>query len=104
MDARMCKHLEGLFMAERPHHVCWEADIKQSSFKTLDRFAKHFDSKKLIETFRHRWRKKIHHSPNSRTCIELMFTRVNRNHPLFVEHERLVTEMTSLGSDMAPER
>jgi len=101
LDVATCKHLEGLFQTDRPHHVCWEADIKQSGYKTLDRFAKHFDSKKLIETLRQRWSKKIHHSPNIRTCVELMLTKVNRNHPLFLEHERSMLKMAEPGAPVA---
>lgn len=88
MEPRARKYLEPFLGSERPHHICWEVDIKQSHFKTLDRLAKHFDGKRLIETCRKRWRQQIHHSPNYRTCTELLLTRVNRSHPLFLEHEQ----------------
>merc|ERR1711974_471450 len=72
----------------RPHHVCWQAEIKSSGFRSLERLAKHFDGERLIEAFHQRWHKRIHHSPNTRTCMEWLLTKVNRNHPWFVEHER----------------
>lgn len=72
----------------RPHHIFWEAEIKSSGFRTLEKFGKHFGEAKLIETFRQRFHKRIHHSPNTRTCMEWLLTKVNRRHPLFLEHER----------------
>merc|ERR1712100_712978 len=46
--------------------------------------------------------KRIHHSPNTRTCKELLLTRVNRQHKLYLEHERWTKEslISRLGSDL----
>lgn len=69
-----------------PHHIDWMPEIKGCSFKSLEHFARHYDGLRLIEVFKQRWRKQIHHSPNTRTCIELLLTNVNRQQPLFQEH------------------
>jgi len=83
-----CKSQQEQFLREgRPHHVAWSADFKGSGFRTLERLAKHFDSERLIEVFHQRWHKRIHHSFNTRTCMEWLLTKVNRRHPLFVQHE-----------------
>lgn len=117
LSSHVRERLESMLASERPHHNCWEADLKQSTFKTLDRFAKKFDGyrsdarhtedpveqmrqgKRLVETVRQRWRKQIHHTPNTRTCIELMLTRVNRSHPLFIEHEQWAAEVAGPDAD-----
>lgn len=70
----------------RPHHISWDAEIRSSSFRTVDKFAKHFHGERLIEVFHHRWGKRIHHSPNTRTCKEWLLTRVNHQHPLYSAH------------------
>lgn len=75
----------------RPHHVWWEAEIKNSGFRNLERFAKHFSEEKLISSFRQRWFKRVHNSVNVRQCHEWVLTRVYRSHPLFLEHERWKT-------------
>lgn len=72
----------------RPHHVAWRCDVKLSKHKTLERMAKHFHTEKLIHCGHQQWRKRIHHSPNARTCKELCLTLVHRGHPLFLEHAR----------------
>lgn len=60
--------------------------MKSSGFRTLERFSRHFSGERLIETMRQKWRKTIHHSPNVRTCEELLLTRINKRHPLFLSH------------------
>ncbi|CAJ1345807.1 unnamed protein product [Effrenium voratum] len=70
-----------------PHHVSWMPDVKSSCHRSLERMAKHFHSTNLIEVTKQRWHKRIHHSPNTRTCTELLLIGVNRTHPLFQEHE-----------------
>lgn len=82
-----------LLMEGRPQHVHWEAELKNSGFKTLERLSKHFHAARLIETFHQRWRKRVHHSHNSRSCAEWLLTKVNRGHPLFVEHARWQQEL-----------
>mmetsp|Transcript_108216 Transcript_108216/g.304939 ORF Transcript_108216/g.304939 Transcript_108216/m.304939 type:complete len:500 (-) Transcript_108216:45-1544(-) len=77
---------EQFLLKQRPHHVAWSAEVKSSTFKNLERFAKHYDGERLIEVFNQRWHKRIHHSPNTRTCTEWLLVNVHRKHPLFVEH------------------
>mmetsp|Transcript_37179 Transcript_37179/g.105757 ORF Transcript_37179/g.105757 Transcript_37179/m.105757 type:complete len:523 (-) Transcript_37179:52-1620(-) len=72
----------------RPHHVHWQVEIKSSGFKSLERLARHFSGSQLIQAYQQRWHKRIHHSPNTRTCMEWLLTRINRSHPCFQEHER----------------
>jgi len=86
----------------RVHHVPWQkacADLRRSGFKTLEKLGKYFHSEKLIDVFHQRWRKQIHHSPNTRTCKEWLLTRVNREHPLFVEH--MLWRLTALPESTA---
>lgn len=77
---------ERLIAEGRPHHISWDAEIRSSSFRTVEKFAKHFQGERLIEIFHQRWRKRIHHSPNTRTCKEWLLTRVNHDHPLYTVH------------------
>lgn len=82
-----CKAQQEEFLRQRrPHHTAWSAELKGSGFKTLKRLGEHFAGERLVEVFRQRWRKRIHHSPNIRTCQEWLLTKVNRQHPSFVEH------------------
>ncbi|CAK9004434.1 Uncharacterized protein SCF082_LOCUS8179 [Durusdinium trenchii] len=62
-------------------------DVKTSGHRSLERMARHFHNLTLVEVTKQRWHKRIHHSPNTRTCVELLLTGVNRSHPLFLEHE-----------------
>lgn len=80
------------------HHISWMPDVKNSGYRALERMARHFHSINLIEVTKQRWHKRIHHSPNTRTCIELLLTGVNRSHPLFLEHEAWTLEKTTGGS------
>eukprot|EP00435_Cladocopium_sp_Y103_P049835 s1553_g15.t1 len=72
-------------------------DVKTSGHRTLERMARNFHSMDLIEVTKQRWHKRIHHSPNTRTCIELLLTGVNRSHPLFLEHEAWALQKTTGG-------
>ncbi|CAK9095084.1 unnamed protein product [Durusdinium trenchii] len=69
------------------HHISWMPDVKTSGHRSLERMARHFHNLTLVEVTKQRWHKRIHHSPNTRTCVELLLTGVNRSHPLFLEHE-----------------
>jgi len=83
-----CKSQQEKFLQQRrPHHICWDAQLKNSGFKSLQGFARHFASRRLIGIINQRWQKRIHHSPNLMTCQEWLLTKVNRQHPLFVDHE-----------------
>lgn len=81
------------------HHISWMPDVKTSGHRTLERMARHFHSMDLIEVTKQRWHKRIHHSPNTRTCIELLLTGVNRSHPLFLEHEAWALQKTTEGTE-----
>lgn len=82
-----CKSKQEHFLRQnRPHHVQWAPNMKSSGFRTLERFSRHFCGERLIETHNKKWRKTIHHSPNVRTCEELLLTRINKEHPLFLSH------------------
>lgn len=84
-----CRAQQERFLNERcPHHIAWSPDVGSSGFRTVERMFKHFAEARLIEVFHQRWHKRIHHSPNTRTCTEWLMTRVNRNHSAFVEHEQ----------------
>lgn len=83
-----CKSQQEKFLQQRrPHHICWDAQLRNSGFKSLQGFARHFASQRLIGILNQRWQKRIHHSPNLMTCQEWLLTKVNRQHPLFVDHE-----------------
>jgi len=89
---------EQFLRRRRPHHVAWSAELKNSGFRTLERLAKHFGvgQDRLIEIFHQRWQKQIHHTPNTRTCWEWVLTKVNRQHPLWVEHATWRLEVAPL--------
>merc|ERR1712187_1082437 len=56
-------------MRSRPYHVAWhKCDVKCSSFKTLEKMGRCFHSEQLCEIVQERWRNRVHHSPNFRTC------------------------------------
>lgn len=78
---------EQLLKECRPQHISWGCDLRSSGFRTLERLAKHFGAEKLIDILHQCWRQRIHHSLNTRTCKEWVLRKVNRAHPLFVEHE-----------------
>merc|ERR1740121_1575230 len=61
-----------------------------------NRMFKHFAEARLIEVFHQRWHKRIHHSPNTRTCTEWLMTRVNRHHSVFLEHEQWARKVASV--------
>lgn len=78
---------EEFLREQRPHHVAFSIELKGSGFRTLERLGKHYDSENIIEVLHQRWHKQIHNSPNTRTCTEWLLTKVNRAHPLFLEHQ-----------------
>lgn len=111
LEASVCRDLgpaskaqQRCFLREglgRPHHVRWQAEIKISGFRTLERFAKHFSNERLIKTVLEHWHKRIHHSPNVRKCNEWILAFVHRGHPLFLEHARWRSEEAVSGPEAA---
>lgn len=83
----------------RPYHIAWTADVRRSSFDSLQKLAKHFHKTGLIEVVQQRWRKDGHTNPNTRTCQELMLTSVSRSHNLFREHASWAAQA---GHDLLP--
>lgn len=92
MNPKRRENLEAsqrLFLrSSRPQHIVWRPDVKQSSFKNLDRMWKYFHEKKrLIEIHQQRWYKPVgHNKKNTRTCSEYALTKVNREHLLYKGH------------------
>eukprot|EP00927_Polykrikos_kofoidii_P033800 TRINITY_DN28645_c0_g1_i1.p1 TRINITY_DN28645_c0_g1~~TRINITY_DN28645_c0_g1_i1.p1 ORF type:complete len:479 (+),score=70.51 TRINITY_DN28645_c0_g1_i1:109-1545(+) len=79
----------GFFEGRHPRHVHWSTackELSKSSFKTLEKLGRHFNTAKLIEVRVERWRKTVHHTPNTRSCKEWLLINVNRSHPLYLEH------------------
>jgi len=73
-----------------PHHVYWALacrEIGKSGYKSLEKFGKHFHTQRLIEHILQRWQKRIHHSRNTRSCMEWLLTKVNREHALYLDHQ-----------------
>jgi hypothetical protein len=89
-----CARLESSILDEggsaanrNSYHVPWFhacADLRRSSFKTLDRLGKYFRGQRLIDTYNERFKKQVHH--NFRTCQEVLLIRINRQHPLMAQH------------------
>ncbi|CAE8737418.1 unnamed protein product [Polarella glacialis] len=71
----------------KPHHVAMVANVKKSSHQTLERFARHFETLRVIQVNYQRPPTSIPPSPNLRTCRELLLTKVNRSHALFLDHK-----------------
>eukprot|EP00929_Paragymnodinium_shiwhaense_P022226 TRINITY_DN14249_c0_g2_i1.p1 TRINITY_DN14249_c0_g2~~TRINITY_DN14249_c0_g2_i1.p1 ORF type:complete len:354 (-),score=77.34 TRINITY_DN14249_c0_g2_i1:161-1222(-) len=72
-----------------PQHVMWSLDVKQSSFKSLEKMWHHFHTSRLLGATRQRWFKRMKNSHNTRTCCEWLLIKVNTEHPLLAEHEFL---------------
>jgi hypothetical protein len=89
-----CKAQQQRFLQDiLPHHVAWSPDVKTSGFKSLERMGKHFHDEKFIGIFVHTFHKRLHHSPNTRTCREQLLKSVNRQHKLYIEHEAWSNEV-----------
>lgn len=94
---RASRQQDDFLKSRCPHHIAWSlVELKDTSFRTLEKMAKYFDGERLIRVFHQRWRKRIHHSPNTRTCWEWLLTNVKRDHVFFREHE----EWTRIMSDV----
>jgi len=90
-----CKAQQQQFLKDIvPHHIAWSPDVKTAGFRSLERLGKHFHNERLIETYHQTWHKRIHHSPNTRTCQEWLLTLVNRSHKLYTDHLEWVTAST----------
>lgn len=82
-----CAHPPARAAMDRAQHVIWTLDIKQSSFKNLEKMWRHFHSKRVIEAHQQRWFKSMKNGKNTRTCCEWLLTRVNFEHQALVEHD-----------------
>lgn len=72
-----------------PHHVAWPracSDLRHTGFKTLEKMGRHFQAEQLVEVSMQRWRARVHHTPNMRSCKELMLTHIGWQHPLLMAH------------------
>ncbi|CAK0856760.1 unnamed protein product, partial [Prorocentrum cordatum] len=67
-------------------HVVWGLDVRQSSFKNLEKMWRHFHSKRLIDAHQQRWYKSMKNGKNTRTCCEWLLTRVNFGHQAFGDY------------------
>lgn len=88
----------------RPHHIAWPqvvADLRRSGFKSLEKMGNHYHKTRLIDVFNQRWRKRIHHSPNIRVCTEWLLTKVNREHPMYVEHSAWRDTLTKKETELS---